>query len=168
MSLRRSLLSRPLRHVGSRLHTARRSERVIAQRWHPQRPRKRTRDKWCAARQHRDFQRRHASLRSRTPAASAASEKKDTRQVVCSQTAPRSSKTARLATFAYSGSHSSDLSSRPLRIESPPAAESSNVIANERETRSWTLLLTSAPTTQKPPDSASQPAPPRTSFNEMA
>ena len=65
--LRQSLLLRPLWHVGSRLHTARRRERVNAQRWHPQRPR-RTRANLCAARQHRDLRRQHASQCSRTRA----------------------------------------------------------------------------------------------------
>ena len=104
----------------------------------------------------------------RTALASAASEKKDTRQPVRSPTVPRSSKTARLAIFTYAGSHSSDSSPRPLRIESPPAAESSTVIATEHEIRSVTLSLISAPTTQQP-NSASEPAPqPRTSIGEPA
>ena len=40
------------------------------------------------------------------------------------------------------------------------------MITSEHEPRSVTPFLTSAPTTQQPPDSASQPAPPRTSIGE--
>ena len=58
--LRQLLLLHPLRHVGSRLHTARRRERGSAQRWHPQRPRKMTLDNRCAARQYCDLRRRYA------------------------------------------------------------------------------------------------------------
>ena len=87
----------------------------------------------------------------RAAMASAASEKKDTRQPVRSPTTPRSSKTARFAKFTYAGSYSSDSSPRPLRIESPPATESSTVIASEHEPRSVTPLLTSARSPQQPP-----------------
>ena len=116
--------------------------------------------------EHRPVTRTSKRAADAAAAETATSEKKSASKPDSSASSSRPAKSARLSTFTYAGSHSSDFSPCSLRIEFSPAAASTDVA--ERESRPETPFLPTAPSSRLLTSANQTASQPRVAFGEPA